>query len=467
MLAARGLTFIDVELANPSRASICEIGIIRIEDGREAFRGKFLIDPEAPFDRMNIRIHGITPSMVSGCPKFPEVWHEIERYMTSGVIIAHNASSVELCAFSAALERYGLPIADFYYICTLQLARAWIDSPDGYSLGALCNLMGIELTDHHDALADAQASIEIFEYINRVHEVGDADVSAYHYAGSSRKATFSDSRADKALNELAGLVYGIGGDNVITSEELVALDEWIQDNSDLDDDPQVAKCLEVLSGALEDRYITAIEYAQLLGVARPVERSRMFTEATLAMQLLFGILEGIACDNVINEHELDTLVEWLKKHMHLTGVYPFDSILATVTDILKDGIITTVESDALIATIRRFTAPLESASCGCEEEKVCISGKCFCLTGSFNHGEKSDVGKVIEAVGGVVVTSVSKKTDFLVVGGIGSTEWKFGNYGSKVSKALELKEKGVPIVIFSEADFFKLLGEDIEETAIS
>ena len=98
--------------------------------------------------------------------------------------------------------------------------------------------MGIELTDHHDALADAQACMEIYKYINRVHEIGDADVSAYHYAGCSPKATFSDSRADKALNELAGLVYGIGGDNVITSEELGAFDEWIQDNSDLDDNPQ-------------------------------------------------------------------------------------------------------------------------------------------------------------------------------------------------------------------------------------
>ncbi len=460
MLTTSGFSFIDVELANPSRASICEIGIIRIEDGREVFRKKYRIDPEAPFARINIRIHGIAPGMVAGCPKFPEVWREIEGFMTSGVIVAHNAASVELCAFSAALERYGLPMTDFYYLCTLRLARAWINSPDGYGLGSLCEMMGIPLTDHHNALADAQACMEIFDRIRSEHEIRDADVSVYHYAGCPRKTTFSDSRADKALNELAGLVYGIGGDNVILPEELGALDEWIEDNSDLDYDPQIVKCIEVLLGALEDRYITAIEYAEILGVARPAERSKMFTEATLAIQVLFGILDGIACDNVINEHELDTLMRWLKGHMHLSGVYPFDNILATVTDIIEDGTITKSESDALIATIRRFTAPLEVDPRGCEQEKVCISGKCFCLSGNFEHGEKSDVGKAIEAVGGVVVTSVSKKTDFLAVGGMGSTEWKFGNYGSKVSKALELQEKGVPITIFSESGLFKLLGEN-------
>lgn len=460
MLYASGLTFVDVELANPSRESICEIGVIRVEGGREVFRKKYQIDPEAPFDRMNIRIHGITPGMVSGCPIFPEVWREIEGYMTSGVIVAHNAASMELCAFSAALERYGLPMADFYYICTLQLARAWIDSPNGYSLDTLCDLMEIPFIDHHDALADAQACMNIFDRIRSGREIGDTDVLTYHYSGCSRKATVSDSRADKALNELAGLMYGIGGDNVISPEELGTLYEWIQDNSDLDDAWQIAKCIQVLVNALEDRYITAIEYAELLSIAKPVERSKEFTEATLAMQVLFGILDGIACDNVINEHELDTLLNWLKSHMHLMGVYPFDNILATVTDILRDGVITRAESDDLIATIRRFTAPLETSTCGCGDENVCISGKCFCLSGNFEHGEKSDVSKAIEAVGGVIVSGVSRKTDFLAVGGMGSVEWKFGNYGSKVSKALELQEKGVPIAILSEAELFRLVGEN-------
>lgn len=461
MLIASRFSFIDVELANPSRSSVCEIGIIRIEDDHEVFRGKFLIDPEAPFDRTNIRIHGITPVMVSGRPKFPAVWREIEGYLSSGIIVAHNAASMDLCALSASLERYDLPLVDFYYICALQLARARVDSPNGYGLGPLCELTGIPLSDHHDALADAEACMELFNHIRSEHEVGDADVSAYRYAGCSRKATFSDSRADKALNELAGLLFGIGGDNVVSPEELGALDEWIRDNSDLDDGWQIAKCIEVLTGALADRYITAGEYAELLGIAKPVERSRAFGEATLAMQVLFGILGGIACDNAVNDLELDALLKWLKSRMHLSGVYPFDNVLAAVTGILEDGVITKAESDELIATIRRFTSPLEAGSCGCDENTVCVSGKSFCLSGNFEYGEKSEVAKAIEAAGGVIVSGVSKKTDFLAVGGIGSTEWEFGNYGSKVSKALELKEKGVAIAILSETDLFRVLGDNV------
>lgn len=468
MLTTSGLTFLDVELANSSRDSICELGIIRIEEEREVFRRKYLINPRAPFHNTNIRIHGITSTMVAKSPTFSEVWPEIEKYMTSGVIVAHNAASMDLCAITSSLERFHLQQTDFYFICTLKAARALLDSPSGYGLSALCDLCGFPMKDHHDALADADACMKLYRYIDYKYGIGDSYVQTYQYSGPARdpyaetmdKETYaSDSRVDKALNELYGLIYGIGSDNEISTEEQGILDEWIAGNSDIDYIPQIKKCLNILTASLEDRYISAVEYAYIIKIVNPVEKSKMFNEATLGMQVLFGILDGISCDNVINEHELNTLLGWLKAHMHLSGVYPFDNILAMINDILADGIITKEESDQLIATIRRFTAPLNSGSCGCGKDLLCIPGKSFCLSGSFQHGEKAEIGTMIEAAGGVIVPSVTKKTDYVVVGGSGSVEWKFGNYGAKVSKALELQEKGSNIAILSETELFRNLGD--------
>ena len=50
---------------------------------------------------------------------------------------------------------------------------------------------------------------------------------------------------------------------------------------------------------------------------------------------------------------------------------------------------------------------------------------------------------------------MTKKTDYLIVGGAGSDNWKFGNYGAKVSKALEMQENGHPIVILKESDLMQ------------
>ena len=87
-------------------------------------------------------------------------------------------------------------------------------------------------------------------------------------------------------------------------------------------------------------------------------------------------------------------------------------------------------------------------------EKIDLSGKSVCLTGAFNRGSRSSVQKEIENLGAVVVKDVSSKTDYLIVGGSGSADWKFGNYGGKVQKALEYQEKGKNIKIVSEEDVF-------------
>lgn len=87
-------------------------------------------------------------------------------------------------------------------------------------------------------------------------------------------------------------------------------------------------------------------------------------------------------------------------------------------------------------------------------EKINLSGKSVCLTGAFTTGSRSSVQKQIENLGAVVVKGVSSKTDYLIVGGSGSADWKFGNYGGKVQKALEYQEKGKNIKIVSEEDIF-------------
>lgn len=89
-------------------------------------------------------------------------------------------------------------------------------------------------------------------------------------------------------------------------------------------------------------------------------------------------------------------------------------------------------------------------------EKIDLSGKSVCLTGAFNRGSRSSVQAEIENLGAVVVKGVSSKTDYLIVGGSGSADWKFGNYGDKVKKALEYQEKGKNIKIVSEEDIFSV-----------
>jgi len=63
----------------------------------------------------------------------------------------------------------------------------------------------------------------------------------------------------------------------------------------------------------------------------------------------------------------------------------------------------------------------------------------------------------VVAVGGACVESVSKKTDFVVVGGLYSATFSEGYHTGKLRKALALSSEGVAIDILTEEDFVKML----------
>jgi len=73
-----------------------------------------------------------------------------------------------------------------------------------------------------------------------------------------------------------------------------------------------------------------------------------------------------------------------------------------------------------------------------------LAGKSFVFTGSLANRTREEAGEIVQQHGGQVVSSVSKKTSYVVVG---------TDPGSKYDKA---KELGVPIL--SEAEFEKLVG---------
>lgn len=79
-------------------------------------------------------------------------------------------------------------------------------------------------------------------------------------------------------------------------------------------------------------------------------------------------------------------------------------------------------------------------------------GKQICLSGEFELCTKSEFTSQLISIGGIIKNSVTSKTDFLIVGSKGSERYNFGNYGTKVKKALELQENGKHIKIIKEED---------------
>ena len=93
------------------------------------------------------------------------------------------------------------------------------------------------------------------------------------------------------------------------------------------------------------------------------------------------------------------------------------------------------------------------------DPNVEFEGKSFCVTGVLNRGNRKDLENRIINLGGIISDSVSKKTDYLIVGDNGNPAWAFACYGRKVEKAINYRKEGHTIMLIHEYDFFDILDD--------
>ena len=200
------LTFnsIDVETANADRASICQIGIIHVRDGKIRDQWTTLIDPEDWFDPWNIGIHGIDKNSVIGSPILPEVRDELRRRLRGSVLVSHT--TFDRVAFERAMTKYNLDQLQVTWLDSAIIARrAWPDeySVRGWNLKNIARNLGISFT-HHDAQEDARAVAEI---VLRACEVSKLDIAGW-LQRVEQPITPRSVRSVQREGNAEGLLYG-------------------------------------------------------------------------------------------------------------------------------------------------------------------------------------------------------------------------------------------------------------------
>ncbi|MDX0463428.1 transposase [Sinorhizobium medicae] len=159
----------DVETANARMRSICQIGLVVFEDGREIACGSHLVDPDEEFDFFNIAVHGITPHHIAGKPKFSQIQDWLLRHTDGQTIVSHT--HFDRTSLAQALAHHSLPPVNSTWLDTAKVARrAWSQfASSGYGLANLAREFGISFK-HHDALDDARTCGVIL--CRAIHETG-------------------------------------------------------------------------------------------------------------------------------------------------------------------------------------------------------------------------------------------------------------------------------------------------------
>jgi NAD-dependent DNA ligase len=180
---------------------------------------------------------------------------------------------------------------------------------------------------------------------------------------------------------------------------------------------------------------------------------------------LIGLAHGLTADGKIDQSEAECLHKWLVANTasHTNPIVA--NLLQRVSAMLRDGLLDAEESKELFETLSSFAGgnyeigelqkstslPLDRP---CPE--IRFAGARYCFTGTFAFGSRAACEEAVKQRG-ALSGSLTRGTQYLVIGIYATDSWAHSSYGRKIEKAVAMKAEGVPIKIIGEAHWVEAL----------
>ncbi|MBR0288403.1 MAG: SWIM zinc finger family protein [Selenomonadaceae bacterium] len=234
-LVPKNFVVIDFETANTCPDSICQMGIVTVENNLIVDRQNYLIRP--PYEKFSFTdIHGITLDDVKNELTFGELWQRIKPYIEGRTIAAYNLPFDINCLF-AALFRYEIPRPNFNAFDVLANVRSCryfdceLSELKNYQLVTVAKKMKLEHIAHN-ALSDSVVTAQIQIYLSKT--IPDENTVIYFSTISALTEAVAKNQLSPAVivgycNELLKINLMIDYDEY---KELFKLIEQVAANND-------------------------------------------------------------------------------------------------------------------------------------------------------------------------------------------------------------------------------------------
>ncbi|KIL73606.1 PolC-type DNA polymerase III [Bacillus badius] len=163
LLADETYVVFDVETTGLSAVydTIIELAAVKIKDGEIIDRFESFANPHHPLSATTINLTGITDDLVQNAPEVEEVLKKFKDWTADAILVAHNAS-FDMGFLDTGYGRYHLGRSANPVIDTLELARFLYPTMKNHRLNTLAKKFDVELTQHHRAIYDAEATGYLF-----------------------------------------------------------------------------------------------------------------------------------------------------------------------------------------------------------------------------------------------------------------------------------------------------------------
>ncbi len=419
----KGITVIDVEttgLFPNGHDRIIEIAAIKINpDGIRTDQFETLVNPNR--DVGPTFIHKITSREVQTAPYFNEIAGDVLGFISDSILVGHNVV-FDLRFIRAEFARLGIELPAFPYACTLALSRIFAPALNCRKLGSLCSELGIDYTNAHSAIYDAQATTEILQNFGLFPVDHLCEYIRYHPEELCNINTTwpQISKSGRVQTRCQALA--------LLTNKPCYLGQLVMRLENIDcKHASSNEYLDLLDRALEDRRVTREEADRLEICAIDLGLSRSDV-VSLHHDYMGSVMRAALSDGIITEPEKEDL----EKVRILLGISAewFHGIM---------------HHESLNQRETKRNRPSHCVECF--GKKVCFTGSLKCCI----NGERASRGvaiQIAEEAGMIIQQGVTKSLDYLVA----------ADPDSLSGKARKAHEYNVRVI--AEPVFWQMVGMD-------
>ncbi|MGV3243814.1 PolC-type DNA polymerase III [Staphylococcus sp. 11261D007BR] len=164
----------DVETTGLSNQydKIIELAAVKVKNGEIIDKFERFSNPHEKLTETIKNLTHINDDMLKDAPEIEEVLTEFKEWVGDAIFVAHNAS-FDMGFIDTGYERLGFGPSTNGVIDTLELSRTINTSYGKHGLNFLAKKYGVELTQHHRAIYDTEATAYIFiKMLAQLKELG-------------------------------------------------------------------------------------------------------------------------------------------------------------------------------------------------------------------------------------------------------------------------------------------------------
>lgn len=180
-----------------------------------------------------------------------------------------------------------------------------------------------------------------------------------------------------------------------------------------------------------------------------------------ALNEMLGLVKGVIVDGEVSVAEAGFLANWINANPDVISSWPGKAMAERLVRIFDDGHVSDDERADLLYFLQQLVGA-EPVQAGAQNAAtrlpldlpppvISFTGQEFVFTGKFVWGTRSACESAVAFRGGILGKSITQRTNFLVLGDLGSRDWAHTSFGRKIEKAVEYREAGVPLKIIDEA----------------